>query len=524
MHETPAAFAANPSSSFESILYPGIAPEGLAPRREAPEFFRDLAIHDIVTAATAGRDEYDLKPLFYGPLEDPDAILYRQEVMLDLEDPRLLRPISSFAEKMREMRSHLTAAEEWYHRLAKNRWFLDAVAMYCEAVRELAAALDEAAPSSRGLCRLRDHLSHHVESDAFCTLWAETQRIAADLATVRYAVLLRENSVTVCPYEEAADYSVEIEETFKKFRQGAVKDYRVRYAEFSGMNHVEAQILERVAKLFPDIFSRIEKYCAKHGDFTDPIMRRFDREVQFYVSYLEYIGRLKRCGLPFCYPKVSRQKKSIRGKDIFDLALANRLANEGLSVVTNDFHLEGRERVFVVSGPNQGGKTTFARTLGQLHYLASLGCPVPGREAELFLCRRIFTHFERAETIENLRGKLHDDLLRMHRILEEAAPDSLIILNEIFSSTTVEDAIFLASEVMKRILDLDCLCVCVSFLDELAALGESVVSMVSTVVPENPVRRTFRLERRRADGRAYAIAIAEKYGLTYRSLKKRLAS
>jgi DNA mismatch repair protein MutS len=384
--------------------------------------------------------------------------------------------------------------------------------------------LSSVALKSRGFLAFREYLTNYAESDRFTSLLAEMKKLKADLSEVTYCVIIKGDRVTVRGYESESDYSAEVEETFAKFKQGAVKDYRVKFSDWADMNHIEAQILDFMALLYPDTFANLDNFCAQNGNYLDEAVAAFDREVQFYIAYLEYTAKLKRAGLNFCYPRICANSKEVYDYEGFDLALAHKLIGENSSVVCNDFYLKDKERIIVVTGPNQGGKTTFARTFGQLHYLARLGCIVPGREARLFLFDRLFTHFEREEDIKNLRGKLQDDLIRIHHILSRVTSSSIIIMNEIFTSTTLRDAIFLSKKVMETIVAFDLLCVWVTFIDELASFGEQTVSMVSTIVPENPALRTFKVLRTPADGLSYAISIAEKYRLTYESLKERIKS
>ncbi|MFZ0049618.1 MAG: hypothetical protein WAL16_27570 [Streptosporangiaceae bacterium] len=509
---------------FLSILFEQPSGAASVDERQEPDFFADLNLDQVLELMTAGREQYDLKPFFYASLHDVAAVGYRHEVLRDLEQPVVLESVTRFAETMGRMRDHLAQAAKLYYPLQKQAWFLDAVEIYCEAVCSLSEGLGGLDAASRGFQGLRDYLAGYAASERFTSLAAQTKALKEALAAVRYTIRINGARVTVNNYEGEPDYGAEVEETFAKFEQGAVKSYLVGLPDSADMNHVEAQILDRIARLNPDVFGALAEYSSRHRDFLDATVGRFDREVQFYLAYLHLIGPLKAAGLPFCYPRVSARAKDIAAEETFDLTLAAKLVPRGGTVVGNDFYLEGPERIFVVTGPNNGGKTTFARTFGQLHFLAGLGLPVPGKSARLFLPDRIYTHFEREEDIETLRGKFEDELVRVHQILEQATSQSVLVMNESFNSTTLKDALFVGTEVMRRILDLGLLGVYVTFVDEIASLSEATVSMVSQIVLENPAQRTFKVVRKPADGLAYAAAIAGKYGLTYQRLMERIGS
>jgi DNA mismatch repair protein MutS len=506
-----------------SVLFLDVA-DRPADRLGAPDFFADLNLDQIVAAVTAGKEEYNLTPFFHAPLTQVDAITFRHEVMQDLEDARLFDRIKAFALAMRAVRDHLAQLEKRYYERQKQRSFLDAVDLYGDAVNGLAQDLSAASFSSRGLLAFRDYLAVYASSERFTSMVKEAKRLEAELSAIRYSVFIQGARVEVRPYADEPNYSTEIEATFQRFRQAAVQEYIFRFSDAPEMNHIEARILDGVAHLHQATFADLEHYCAAQRDFQDSTVVSFAREIQFYVAYLDYIARFRNAGLTFCYPRVSDSCKEFSDSSGFDLALAGTLIGADATPVVNDFYLTGPERILVVSGPNQGGKTTTARTFGQLHYLGTLGCLVPGTEAQLYLPDRIFTHFEREERMTTLRGNLEDDLVRIHDILEAATPRSIVIINEIFASTTLRDAISLSKKVAAALMALDVLCVWVTFLDEVASLGPQTVSMVATVVPDNPAQRTFKVVRRSADGLAYAMAIAEKYRLSYDMIKERIRS
>jgi hypothetical protein len=294
------------ATGFQSILFqrPGPGSGGGGPEPAEPDFFADLNLGQFLESMLARHGQYQLKPFFYAPLHRVDDVQYRHEVFRDLEQADVLKSVSTFAERMRSMREHLAQAGKLHYQLQKQSWFLDAVGIYCEAVRGLAQELAERDVTSRGFRRLRGFLAAYTASELFTSLACQTRALKDALAGVRYAIRIHGPRVTVSRYQGEPDYGAQVEQTFAKFRRGAVKSYLLSLHELADMDHVEAQIVSLVAKLFPEVFGTLGDYCTGHSDYLDPVVGRFDREVQFYLAYLDLAGQLREAGLPLCYPRV----------------------------------------------------------------------------------------------------------------------------------------------------------------------------------------------------------------------------
>ena len=505
-----------------SILFETEAQENAPRSRTRPAYFDDLNISPMEEAVLA--KEPSLQDVFRTPLREASCIRFRQDVMRDLDDAALCKRLGEEADAVRRIHRALCAAQDNLDGGDETPWVWRSRVLFlaCD-YREAVEALLQERPHvhAPGLLRFFDALETYRSQPAFETLCREAQRLKEAFSALRLSIQMKAGKIRMRPDEGEEPVSCEMEALFARFAQDEAETLRHPEPTGGTMRHIDEAVLELVRHGNKPLFETLKGFAEEHGDFVEPKLLQFCREIQFYLGWQSYTAPLRALGLPFCFPDIS-ETKGPRCEENFDIVLAQNLRRAGKCVVTNGFELNDPERVLVVTGPNQGGKTTFARAFGQFFHLAAIGCSVPGRCASIRPFDAIYTHFNREENTAAHSGQLQDDLLRLRAITQKMTADSILIINEIFASTTLLDALALGRKMMEEITAKGCTAVCVTFLDELAAFDAHTVSMMSTVDEDDPSVRTFKLVRRAADGLAYADYIAKKYDVTYEALTRRL--
>lgn len=504
---------------YQSILFENNENNIADNHDREPAFFKDLNLDQIVHEILAGKEDFMLDAFFYQNLKDISSICYRQDIMKEVERPDLFNCLISFAGKMNRIKDYLGNCDEVHNPYQKKKWLLDTAGLYCDSVHNLYSTLKSMDLQSKGMRLFREWLTGYVGSDVFQILNDETNTLCRQFDNIRYRIEIESGKVTINFDDITENYCALINESLEQISKTAF-DYQIRFFSDLEMCPLENKILDVLRERNHIVFNELNQYHKRHTDFLSPDIDHFNREIQFYISYLEYIRKLKRNGFEFTYPVLSGKKelKIIGG---YDLALAHKLLKRE-SVISNDFSIGNEERIFILTGPNQGGKTTFARAFGQILFLASIGCPVPCVRAELFLFDDIYTHFSAEENLDSNTGRLKEELIRLKYILANATANSIIIINELFATTTSHDAYTMGKRILDHFIAADCICLYVTHIHELVQISNKATSLVAAVNHDKGASRTYEVKRKPADGCAYAYSIVDKYQLKYEQIKERL--
>lgn len=189
--------------------------------------------------------------------------------------------------------------------------------------------------------------------------------------------------------------------------------------------------------------------------FTDNIIRFLEElryEIGFYVGCINLYTVLSGIDAPLCFPVPEDiEKKILIFKELHDASLA---IEEGKRPVTNDLDASGRN-LLIITGANQGGKSTFLRSIGLSQVLMQCGLFVPAAYFRANVCDSIFTHFTREEDAHMNSGKLDEELLRMNHIINHITSGSLLLMNEPFATTTERDGSRIARDIITALYDHD---------------------------------------------------------------------
>ena len=526
---------------FYSILFPTEESAQKPRNRTPPDCFSDLQLDRILKTVLPDYAEFRLEEYFYTPLTDPVTVRYRQEVMKELEEPGKRAAIEGFIRRinaagaiLEEQRPKLLTAGFLTEEKLKDDYlemgrFLDTLIVYLDAVNDLNAGFRKLDLRSAGLRGFAAYLEWYCSSEMLREMTARRQRVSEDIGHIRFNMLVKlgnhnmvfskPGSIRVTPYEGQEDYAQRITQLFSRFRQEESRSFLRTMDERPRSEKTENQVLKMVSRLYPTEFRELREFVTTYLNIEDETILAFVREIRFYFAWLDMVKTLGSIGFPFCYPELRDSEEARYAMDSYDLALALRTLKP---VVPNDFSLTPPEQILVVTGPNQGGKSTFARAFGQAFYLTSLGVSIPARQAGLPLCDQVLTHFERGEDPQKQSGKLEKDILRLKELLDHATKDSVFVVNEIYASTTLNDALVLGRHMMDAITEKAGSAVVVTFMEELSEYGAQTVSMVSEIADDEEQKRTFRILRRKADGIAYAKKLVGKYGLSNGKLKRRI--
>ena len=477
-------------------------------KKEIPAYFQDLNLETVLDSLAMIGGKSSLKYFRYLPDTSEDEA-YRRAVYGDVKKEPINQALEAFVSQMGDVKELRRKKENAPVGLQQAVWLLREEEAYCNACESLMKALEQAELSSAGMLQFFRILRDWLGSEIFQRMHRQTSEIMSEIRGLRLVITYEKNRVRV---DLDADECETLAQQDGKLLQNP-------FSASSTLVELEWECLEIIKKYKPDLFRAIQETSKRFELYENPIVTRFEKEIRFYLSYRSLQIHLEGKGYAFSTPNVS-ESRPLEGKGLYDLALACVSVRSGKKVIPNDFYYENEKQFFVLTGPNQGGKTTFARSLGQLVYFTRIGLDVPAKEANVPFFPDIQTHFSVEESMESGRGKLKEELTRLARMMKAQQKGTFVVINELFTTAANYDAQIMGQKVLAHFIELGCMGIYVTHLKELASAHARVVSL-RAMLDENKCP-TYLIQRGEAAENASAEKLVEKHRLTYRQLKERL--
>lgn len=485
------------------------------------DYVHDLHL-DMIEKQLSNYVQTSISEYFYSPAKEIDEVKKRQNVFKDLKKKENFELFYHFYKGMASLYQEQEEVEKMRNDNQKFISLFNNIYHYIDLVEFFEQKLEVLTFNSSRLKFFQEKVIRYSKEERFLNLKEQFETLAAEMDDITYGVLVEDNVITIQELDsnKKNDYSYVIQDTFADFLEPK-EDFPFKLPNsYSMLDSFQEMVLDQVVELYRNFFERLKQFVQKNQEYMADFFAIVYQELGFYLSYIQMMDSVKE--ISFTFPELTQENSAaneiIAGKD---LVLALRLAKDEEEVVPNDFYFDENSFLNVVTGPNQGGKTTFARMVGQIYYLVRLGVMVPAKRATLTLVSSIYTHFERAESESLTVGKLEDDIRRVHNIMNHIDKNSLIIANELFSSTTKKDAVQLSQKIIGKIKAKGARMIFITFLEEITHLEEAD-TYVSLVDKEDPDRRLFKIVRQEADNRAYTASLVKKYQINQQDIVRRL--
>ncbi|WP_179136847.1 MutS-related protein [Candidatus Entotheonella palauensis] len=304
------------------------------------------------------------------------------------------------------------------------------------------------------------------------------------------------------------------------------------------INPMLVPLFRDLAKVLETVCRPIARTLRRYITLQSGFLAGVSGEMAFYLAAVRLMQQLQAHGLPLCRPEIVPMAERIcELRNGYNLNLALHLMDRAKSngaVVKNDARMDKNGRIFILTGPNQGGKTTYVQMVGLCQILAQLGLWVPATQARMSPVDGIYTHYPIEESSAKATGRFGDEAQRLSDIFTGATRHSLILLNESLASTNSGESLYIAQDLVRILRRMGARAIFATHLHELAAdvgalneqtPGDSrVVSLVASRIENGTdgTQRSYKILPGQPMGRSYAREIASKYGIGYEQLMSRL--